>query len=274
MAHRVGASGAHPKRRRSRRRLLRWRVPPRGEMPPPVGYPRSLHSGRRDCFGERGSLARVRSAPPCGKTSTHSASCVAAPRARVPRRGGGGCRSRGRRRLRSRPSGKAPRGWFCSGSAHWARRVMPRQLASQVRSPVQRDDVDREPVVVVGVADVAVVAADVFPVGQGPGVAVGDVDREAGGDPAQVGHDATVDHVAFFVRDGGRDRDDLPGAWTMRTGGGPALATGAPQAGDERDRDGREHCARSGAGGCRWNFAPDPGYRPPAALPLSLAACR
>ena len=44
---------------------------------------------------------------------------------------------------------------------------------------VQRHDVDREAVVVVGVADVAVVAADVFAARQRAGVAVGDVDREA-----------------------------------------------------------------------------------------------
>ena len=56
----------------------------------------------------------------------------------------------------------------------------------------------------------AFVAADVFAAEQRPRVAVGDVDRVAGGDPAQVGQDAAVDHVAFFVRNRGGDRDHFP----------------------------------------------------------------
>ena len=107
------------------------------------------------------------------------------------------------------------------GSAQRARRVIPRQLASHLLLQFSGDDVDREAVVVVGVFDVAAVAADVFAVRQRPRVAVADVDREALGDPAQVGEDAAVDHVAFFVRDRGRDRHDFAGR-VGEARGGPA----------------------------------------------------
>ena len=82
----------------------------------------------------------------------------------------------------------------------------PARVAAAVA--VQRHDVDGEPVVVVGVAHVAAVAADVRAVGQRPGVPVGDEDRVALRDPAQVGDDPPVDHVPRFVRDRGRDRHD------------------------------------------------------------------
>ena len=82
------------------------------------------------------------------------------------------------------------------------------------------DEVDGEPVVVVGVAGVAAVAAGPPAARQRPRVAVGDVDREVFGDPAQVGQDAAVDHVALFVGDRGRDRHDLPGRVDRPRGGG------------------------------------------------------
>jgi hypothetical protein len=87
-----------------------------------------------------------------------------------------------------------------------ARYAVPGAVAFAVA--VQRHDIDGEAVVVVGVSDMAVVATDVFAVGQRARVAVGHVDREVGGDPAQVGNDALVDHVAFFVGHRGGDRDD------------------------------------------------------------------
>ena len=78
-------------------------------------------------------------------------------------------------------------GLFCTGSAQRARRVIRRQVASHFVPAVERHEVDREAVVVVGASVVAFVAAGVFAVGQRPRVAVGDVDRVALGDPAQVG---------------------------------------------------------------------------------------
>jgi hypothetical protein len=63
------------------------------------------------------------------------------------------------------------------------------------------------------VLDVAAVAADVFAARQRAGVAVADVDRVALGDPTQVRDDAAVDHVAFFMRNRRRDRDDF--AWRV-----------------------------------------------------------
>src|SRR5690349_207005 len=76
---------------------------------------------------------------------------------------------------------------------------------------VDRNDVDGEAVVVVGVLDGTAVTADVFAIWQRPGVTVGDVNREVLGNPDEVGHDAAVDHVAFFVRDRGRNRHDPAG---------------------------------------------------------------
>ena len=75
----------------------------------------------------------------------------------------------------------------------------------------ERGQVDGEPVVVIGALGVAFVAAGVLAARQRAGVAVGDVDRVALGDPAQVREDAAVDHVARFVWDRGRDRHDLAG---------------------------------------------------------------
>src|ERR1700709_2562100 len=74
-----------------------------------------------------------------------------------------------------------------------------------------RHEVDREAVQVVGGGGVAFVAADVLAVGERAGVAVGDEDRVAGGEPAQVSDDPAVDHVARFVGDGGGDLDQGAG---------------------------------------------------------------
>jgi hypothetical protein len=101
---------------------------------------------------------------------------------------------------------------------------------------------------VIGILDVAKMAANVFAVGQRARVAVGDVDREAGGDPAQVGDDAPVDHVAFFVGNRGRNRDDFP--------------TGVNQpGGDRRGGRGRDCPGEQCGGGDRDQ--PDPASRAP-----------
>src|SRR5262249_9983018 len=118
------------------------------------------------------------------------------------------------------------------GPESQARDAAPGRIAFAIA--VDRHDVDGEAVVVVGVLGGAAVATDVFAIWQRPRVAVGDVDREVLGDPDQVGNDAAVDHVAFFVRDRSRDRHDLAGGGDDPGRNGAGVRGGRPERG-ERD---------------------------------------
>ena len=120
------------------------------------------------------------------------------------------------------------------GPSGQPRHALPVTVA--LRAPGAGADVDRHPVLVIGIGNMAAWATDdlLRIARQRPGVSLVDRDREMRREVAQIGDQPAVDHRPGLVGDRGRDRDDLARSADDLDPGRPSpRGGGRRQAGDQ-----------------------------------------